>query len=229
MAVLMLAIHLVEVLYCGNHLYPTQLKEKILLTFYGANVIVVRVSTLLMLLCVNAYAVDTSELSALAKSITERMHNSQIQSPIQSNNINEAQRQILSMQNGESKLFIAVSFSMPEKLILDYLRQADEFDAWVVVQGFKDNAMPVMLETLAQWDKKVDISRLLIDPNIFKQYEITNVPSMILTTDIYPCDSQKCIAKSFDKVIGSIRLDHALKIMSERGDLHETAKAWKIK
>jgi type-F conjugative transfer system pilin assembly protein TrbC len=200
-----------------------------LLTFYGANAIAVRASALLILMCANAYAVDTAELSALAKSITERIHNSQIQSSIQSNNINETQKQILNMQNDEAKLFIAVSFSMPEKLILDYLQQAKEFNGWVVVQGFKDNAMPSMLETLAKWDKKADISRLLIDPNIFKQYQISSVPSMILTTDTYPCDNQKCIANSFDKVVGSVRVQHALKIMSERGDLHETAKAWKSK
>ncbi|MFA6038136.1 MAG: type-F conjugative transfer system pilin assembly protein TrbC [Legionellales bacterium] len=197
--------------------------------FYGAKEIAAQVSALLILMCANAYAVDTSVLSALAKSITERIHNSQIQSSIQSHNINETQKQILKMQNGEAKLFIAVSFSMPEKLILDYLQQAKEFNTWVVVQGFKDNSMPAMLETLAKWDKKADISRLLIDPNIFKQYQITSVPSIVLTTDTYPCDNQKCIANSFDKVIGSIRLQHALKIMAERGDLHETAKAWKTK
>lgn len=199
-------------------------------TFCGVSAIVVRASALLMLVCANAYAVDTAELSTLVKSITERMHNSQVQSSLQSNNVNnEAQRKILGMQQSDPKLFIAVSFSMPEKLILDYLQQADEFDAWVVVQGFKDNAMPKMLEILSQWDKKADISRLLIDPNIFKQYEITEVPSVILTTDTYPCDNQKCVANSFDKIMGSIRLDHALKIMSERGDLHEAAKAWKSK
>jgi conjugal transfer pilus assembly protein TrbC len=225
----MLVIHWAEVLYCGSHLYPTQLKENTLPIFYGANAIVARVSALLILMCANAYAVDTAELSALAKSITDRMHNSQIQSSIQTDNISDAQKQILEMINGEPKLFIAVSFSMPEKLILDYLQQAKEFNAWVVVQGFKDNVMPVTLETLAKWDKKADISRLLIDPNIFKQYQITSVPSMILTTDTYPCDNQKCIANSFDKVIGSVRLQHALKIMAERGDLHEIAKAWKSK
>jgi type-F conjugative transfer system pilin assembly protein TrbC len=118
---------------------------------------------------------------------------------------------------------------MPEKLILDYLQQASQYNAWVVVQGFQDNAMPVMLRTLAEWESQIDISRLLIDPNVFKQYQITEVPSMILTADPYPCDSKKCIATSFDKINGSVRLEHALKTISERGDLHIEAKAWKVK
>ncbi|MFA6038460.1 MAG: type-F conjugative transfer system pilin assembly protein TrbC [Legionellales bacterium] len=184
---------------------------------------------LFILISVNAYALDNSELTNLAKSAIE--HSQQYQKQLQNhaNGMNEIQKRLLNTQHQQPKLFIAVSFSMPEKLILDYMQQASQYNAWVVVQGFQNNEMPVMMRTLAEWDQKVDISRLLIDPNIFKQYQITEVPSLILTTDQYPCDSQKCIAESFDKINGSVRFDHALKIMSERGDLHSEAQAWKVK
>lgn len=178
---------------------------------------------------VNAYAVDNSELANLAKNAIEKSKQYQQQLKTHANGMNETQKSLLNTQHQQPKLFIAVSFSMPEKMILDYMKQASQYNSWVIVQGFQDNKMPVMMRTLAEWESQVDISRLLIDPNIFKQYQITEVPSLILTTDPYPCDSQKCIAASFDKVIGSVRLDHALKMISERGDLDIEAKAWKVK
>jgi len=199
-------------------------------TYCGANVIVARVSTLIFtLMSVNAYAIDNAELTHLAKYAIEHSQQHQKQLQTHANGMNETQKLLLNTQHMKPKLFIAVSFSMPDKLILDYMQQASHYNAWVVVQGFQDNEMPVMLRTLVEWDKQVDISRLLIDPNIFKQYQITEVPSLILTTDPYPCDNQKCIAQSFDKILGSVRLDHALKMMAERGDLEIEAKAWKIK
>lgn len=201
-----------------------------MLTYCGANVIVARASTLLfILMSVNAYAEDNNELANLAKNAIEQSKQYQQQLKTHANAMNETQQHLLNMQYQQPKLFIAVSFSMPEKLILDYMEQASQYNAWVVVQGFQDNEMPVMMRTLAGWESQVDISRLLIDPNIFKQYQIAEVPSLILTTDPYPCDHQKCIAENFDKAIGSVRLDHALKMMSERGDLDVEAKAWKVK
>lgn len=201
-----------------------------MLTCCGANVIVARVSALLFtLMCVNAYAIDNAELTNLAKGAIEHSQQYQKQLQTHANGMNEIQKRLLNTQHMQPKLFIAVSFSMPEKLILDYMQQASQYNAWVVVQGFRDNEMPVMLHTLAQWDKQVDISRLLIDPNVFKQYQITEVPSLILTTDPYPCDGQKCVATSFDKIVGGVRLDHALKTIAERGDLYTEAKAWMVK
>ena len=127
-----------------------------MLTYCGANVIVARASALLfILMSVNAYAVDNSELANLAKTAIEQSKQYQQQLKTHVNGMNETQKHLLNTQHKQPKLFIAVSFSMPEKLILDYMQQASQYNAWVVVQGFQDNEMPVMMRTLAEWERKL--------------------------------------------------------------------------
>ncbi len=154
---------------------------------------------------------DEASLSKFAQDIMQRNQHYQtthLGNPIK----NETQQSLLNQQEN-SKLFILVSFSMPDKLLLDYIRQANEHHAWVVFQGFKDNDLSLFLQTLSEWDKKIDINRVLIDPTLFTRYHVSQVPTFILAHDIYPCDREHCESNSFNKLSGSVTLDYALQTM----------------
>ncbi len=165
---------------------------------------------LLCLICFNAHAMDEAQLKDFVSRIQEKNHMTLQNYPTQ----NLSHNTLLQAQQ-TPKRFILVSFSMPEPLILDYIRQAQTQDAWVVFRGFKGNDLNTMLSTLREWDTKIDINRILIDPTLFTRYDVSQVPTFIFTQDAYPCDRNVCNANHFNKISGSISLDYAINAMKD--------------
>ncbi len=177
----------------------------------------------LLLLSLNAFAVDEAKLQAHAQNIMQRQM-SELET--HSGNMNPTQLELLGQSINETRLFVAVSFSMPEKLILDYIHQAKQYQAYIVFQGFKENDLASMMRQLSYWDEKFDISRVLIDPNVFESFEVISAPSIILSQDSYPCSTALCEGKVFDKLTGSVSIEYALKQFASKGDLNSEAQAW---
>ncbi len=177
----------------------------------------------LWLIAINVHAVDEARLQEHVGNIMQRQI-SELEN--HSGNMNKTQLELLGQSINEARLFVAVSFSMPEKLIIDYIRQANKHGAYVVFQGFKDNDMASMMRQLSYWDEKLDISRVLIDPNVFESFDVINVPSIILSQDSYPCNTELCAGKHYDKLGGAVGIEYALKQFASKGDLRGEAQSW---
>ncbi|MCC8399458.1 MAG: type-F conjugative transfer system pilin assembly protein TrbC [Rickettsia endosymbiont of Platyusa sonomae] len=103
-------------------------------------------------------------------------------------------------QTYKSQTYIFVSFSMNDQALKSYYLEAEKIGAILVMRGLKDNSF---FETKAKVDK-LGIS-FNIDPNLFKQYQVTSVPVIIVD------DGQGLIKK----LTGHIPLLEAIEIMEQ--------------
>lgn len=100
----------------------------------------------------------------------------------------------------QCQIYIFVSFSMNDQALKSYYLEAQKIGAILVMRGLKDNSF---FETKAKVDK-LGIS-FNIDPNLFKQYQVTMIPAIIVD------DGQGLIKK----LTGHIPLLKAIEIMEK--------------
>lgn len=111
-------------------------------------------------------------------------------------------------------LYIFVSFSLHKNALKELLLQAKRFGGTLVIRGLKDGSWRETIEALQS-------ESITLDPNLFKEYDITHIPTFVLTEEsLVP---QNGFKKKFDKVSGLITVSHALRLFKEKGDLKEFA------
>jgi len=97
----------------------------------------------------------------------------------------------------ESDIWIFVSFSMPEQSLRQWIKQANEFGATVVIRGFHKNSLQESI-------KKISVllpegsEGIQINPLLFEELNIQAVPTVV---------------RGQDSVIGDVGLAEALEVM----------------
>ena len=132
-----------------------------------------------------------------------------------------------------SEVLIFVSFSMPINSLKAWSTQAKKIHAPLVIRGLVNDSF---LDTQKSVKKMIGDQQggIMIDPRLFKQYQITQVPAVvILHKNNNPClRNQSCWGQeNFDVVFGDIGLESALQMIVNRGDNAKTAQrlltAWR--
>lgn len=109
---------------------------------------------------------------------------------------------LLTSSNILAKTYVFVSFSMGDEALKSYYLEAQKEEASLVMQGLRNNSF---LETKAKaTELGIDFD---INPNLFKKYKITAVPTIIVDDD----------NGQIKKLTGHISLRDVLEIMN-RGD-----------
>ncbi len=111
---------------------------------------------------------------------------------------------VLNNTNVLAQTYIFVSFSMPDEALKSYYAEAQKVGAILVMRGLVNNSF---LETKAKVDKMA-IS-FNIDPNLFEQYQIKQVPVIIID------DGQGFVKK----LTGHVPCSKALEMMEHRPQL----------
>jgi type-F conjugative transfer system pilin assembly protein TrbC len=114
------------------------------------------------------------------------------------------------------KLYVFISFSMPESMIHDYLREAKRFpqyDPVAVIRGIPENEnlesfIFNKLRHFVATDKTVPIQ---LDPRLFDAYGINAAPTLILADEPYTCLQNPCqLAENYTEMKGGVSLLHFL-------------------
>ncbi len=116
-------------------------------------------------------------------------------------------------------IYVFVSLSMPKPALIALNKEAGELGAALVLRGLKDNSYQKTALYLQEVIKKTG-QGFLIHPELFKRYEIHQVPSLVLTTDTLGTEP------TFDVISGHIPIKTALLEIAEKGELKDEAKAW---
>lgn len=122
-------------------------------------------------------------------------------------------------EEADDELIIFVSTTIPEKTLILLGEQARKVGARMVMRGLihplsTPKAFEKTVTALAPVAKTgVNIQ---IDPAIFKQYNITAVPSFAIGTRSESCESDKC-AINDDVLSGDVSLDYALEAWVKKG------------
>lgn len=126
-----------------------------------------------------------------------------------------------SAQKPMSSILIFVSFSMPEKSLEAYLRDASKINASVVIRGLIDNSFQKTFQRMAVLVKSSGGSGVELNPLWFKRFGIDRVPAVVIVPKGSTCfDNQTCQReKDFDVMTGDITLTAALYEIRDKGRL----------
>lgn len=113
-------------------------------------------------------------------------------------------------------IIIFASFSMPQNLLWNYQEQAKLYGARIVIRGLVDNDFKKTVQAMGLGGGK--IMTLDINPILFKDYGIENVPSIVIAGDA-------ASNKPEDKFIGPVSIKYALEESSTNGDQKEFSLA----
>lgn len=115
------------------------------------------------------------------------------------------------LQSAKIDLMVFVSLGMPDAGLQRIVEQAERAQATLVFRGLKGNKLQVMATEMRRLigGRKVDA---VIQPEMFKQYAITQVPALVIARqEAAQVDQEGCApSTTFTKVTGDVSLDYAL-------------------
>lgn len=123
------------------------------------------------------------------------------------------------LKNKSSAVYVFVSLSLPKPALVALNQEAVQLGATLVLRGLKDNSYQKTALYLQDLIEKTG-QGFVIHPELFKRYEIHQVPSVVLTADTLGT------VPSFDVVSGHIPIKTALLEMAQKGELKAEAKDW---
>ncbi|STX84873.1 type-F conjugative transfer system pilin assembly protein TrbC [Legionella donaldsonii] len=123
-----------------------------------------------------------------------------------------------------------VSFSMPKPLLLALADEAAQYHIPVVIKGLVQGDFNQTITTFAALEGEARqrhqrFTGLALDPLWFEQFNITQVPALVITQRLASCEPQTiCPNQPFDVVHGNISIEKGLELLSEKGELKQLAK-----
>ena len=111
-----------------------------------------------------------------------------------------------------NNLFIFASLSLTENTLIELAKQAKKYNGIMVFRGFKNGSFKEMIAALRNTVEKSG-SGVIIDPTLFTEYNITAVPTFVVTDH-----------KGHDKLSGNVTIDFALEKIAEQGELKALAQ-----
>lgn len=109
------------------------------------------------------------------------------------------------------KYLMFVSFSMPEKLLVETARDAASHQVPLIINGFYNDSMRETAAKIFDLSKQVPNLSIQIDPTAFERYAIKTVPALV-------CDSNY----KFDVVLGNTTIDAAIDEIKRFGEIRST-------
>lgn len=101
-------------------------------------------------------------------------------------------------------ILVFISFSMPKTSLIELNNQADKYNAILVMRGIYKNSFTKMKEKILTISSKG--LTVEIDPQLFKQYGIKQVPTYVLLKE----------GKELNRLTGNVSLEFAYKKLQER-------------
>ena len=105
--------------------------------------------------------------------------------------------------------------------MLDY---AKIYNGVIVLKGIENNSFKQTAEHVQRLSKEGEEAAIIIDPTLFKQFEVERVPAYILAKQ-EKCPAGLSCKPSYDKITGNITPKYALEKFVEKGELFLEAKA----
>lgn len=125
-----------------------------------------------------------------------------------------------SKDKNHNGLVIFLSSSLDKNLWEQYQNDIMKYNARAVIKGFIDGSMKKTINFINKIENRK--AGIEIDPKLFKKFNITKVPTIILY-DQEQCQNDEC-TPNFDKITGTVGIGYFLEKVEQEGDLSEKAK-----
>ncbi|AHE68498.1 type-F conjugative transfer system pilin assembly protein TrbC [Legionella oakridgensis] len=108
---------------------------------------------------------------------------------------------------------VFVSFSMPETLLQETLKESAQLNIPAYINGlYRDSMSETALKVMAL-SKRIPNLNLNIDPTLFERFGIHQVPALVVDD-----------GKAFDVIYGHLIIQEGLARMAGRGDVDSTSR-----
>ncbi len=115
--------------------------------------------------------------------------------------------------------YIFVSASIPKKNLISLAIDAKKHNAYLVMRGLIENSYPKTAAYLQEIIEKSD-NGFVIDPELFKLYQIKQVPAFVVSNKIEHCPSlENCKTPKYDKLVGNVSVSYALEQIAKKGEI----------
>ncbi len=119
--------------------------------------------------------------------------------------------------SANDSVLIFVSFSMPPASLTQWFNQAEKIQAPIVIRGLVDQSFQ-KTQTQVHALLKEGSGGFILDPRLFEQYQINQVPAVIVRDTSASClPNQSCIYP-YDVVYGDVSLEYALQTIAQQGE-----------
>lgn len=108
----------------------------------------------------------------------------------------------------EPKFQIFISFSVPYNIWCSLSQDLAKIGGSFVLVGLPNNSFSELSEKIIKLKKMGVDAQIQIDPIAFKKYQISKVPTFVVSDD-----------NKYDKISGSISVEYALNYLSEKGEV----------
>ncbi len=108
---------------------------------------------------------------------------------------------------GHCSSHLFVSFSMPDKLMEETLKESARLHIPATLNGLYQDSMPKTMEKIAKLTQKVPDLAFQIDPTAFERFNIHQVPALVV-------EQGDC----FDVIYGTLTLTEGLNRIARRGE-----------
>ncbi len=118
-------------------------------------------------------------------------------------------------------VLIFISFSMPLGSLQQWASQAQKIHAPLIIRGLVHDSFMETQKAVKQLSVNGTIAGVVVDPRLFTEYHITQVPTVVVRkiSNTACLQNQSCWhPENFDVISGDVGLESALQMISERGD-----------
>jgi len=109
----------------------------------------------------------------------------------------------IDVKSPDSGIFVFVSFSMPKASLIELNKQAQKYNATLVMRGIYKNSFREMRKKILEISP--DGLSINIDPKAFEKYDVKQVPTFVLVED----------DKEINRLSGNVSLRYAYEKLSE--------------
>ncbi len=177
-----------------------------------------------MVICIAAFSVAQAEdhefarkLLTINNKLLEKKEQETIKE-IDRQGLEHIQNALSTKQIKKEERYVFVSLSMPEQGLLEIIRQAKKYDFVPIMRGFKEDSYKKTVIALEEIIKKTEHG-VVIDPELFKEFEIKSVPAFVITKPKVPCtNNMSCGLRGHNKLSGNVTVGFALNELLEKGE-----------
>jgi len=124
-----------------------------------------------------------------------------------------------------NQLLIFISASLPRQSLINYANSARKSGAVLVLRGLINNSMKQTAKFIHNLSKQGTYA--IIDPISYRNFNITQVPTIVLISDDHQCQYGKCtFTPRHDRITGNITLNYTLREFKNNGEFKQEAKRY---
>lgn len=123
----------------------------------------------------------------------------------------------------EVNFYMFASFSLSDDHLRQMMDYAKTYNGVMIFRGIEDNSFKKTGEHIQALAREGDEASIIIDPTLFKEFQVVQVPSYVLARR-EECPVGITCRAYYDKITGSITPKYALEKFAAQGDLSREAQ-----